>query len=171
MLELFIVVAIILVLMAIELPNLWRARMAASQAAAEVSLKEIQAAEATYAATYGQGFSTSLAQLGPPPPHAPASSEAAGLLNSLLAKGQQGAYDFVYIPGQMVQGKAQTYTVKAVPSQPCVSAYAYYNLNSNGVTTQGTLVSSLQPETPADILARILGGSSDSQLFNCGMSP
>ncbi len=165
------VIAIILLLLAIALPNFWRAQMAARQAAAQVTLREIQTAEATYAATYGQGYSTSLAKLGPPASGTPASSDAAGLLGTVLANGQDGAYRFTYIPGSLINGKIQTYTLKAEPSQPCVSGYAYYGFNSNGETTAGTLVSSLQPDTPAEVVARVLGGSGGSNLLNCGMGP
>jgi type II secretory pathway pseudopilin PulG len=169
MLELFIVIAIILILLAIELPNLWRTQMAARQAAAQVSLREIQTAEVTYASTYGHGYSTSLAKLGPPPPNTPGSAQAAGMLDSLLAKGRKGAYQFIYIPGPLIDGKVRAYTLKAVPSQPCVSASAFYSLDANGATTAGTFVSSLQPETPAEVVARVLGGNAEANLLNCGV--
>ncbi len=145
--------------------------MVASQAAAEVTLRDIQVAEATYASTYGYGYSTSLAELGPPPPHTLASSAAAGLLDSSLASGRNGAYRFIYLPGPEVNGKVLTYTIKAVPSQPCVSGTAYYSLNANGETTAQNLLSSLQPETPAQVLAYVLGGGSGAQMLNCGVGP
>ena len=52
LIELLIVVAIILIIAAIAIPNLLRSRMAANEASAVGSLRTINTAEVTYASTY-----------------------------------------------------------------------------------------------------------------------
>jgi prepilin-type N-terminal cleavage/methylation domain-containing protein len=65
LIELLIVVAIILIIAAIAIPNLIAARMSANEASAVQSLRTIQSAETAYATTFPTvGFSTSLANLG-----------------------------------------------------------------------------------------------------------
>jgi type IV pilus assembly protein PilA len=66
LIELLIVVAIILIIAAIAIPNLLRSRIAANEASAVGSLRTINTAEITYASTYPAiGFATTLAVLGP----------------------------------------------------------------------------------------------------------
>ena len=57
LIELLIVVAIILIIAAIAIPNLIRSRIAANQASAIESLRVLGTAEVTYAAIYGNGYS------------------------------------------------------------------------------------------------------------------
>ena len=63
--ELLIVVAVILTIAAIAIPNLMRSRVAANQASAVGSLHVLNTAEATHSSTYG-GYSPTLGYLGPP---------------------------------------------------------------------------------------------------------
>ncbi len=63
LIELLIVVAIILIIAAIAIPNLLRARIAANEASAVGSVRTLDTAEITYSSTYGTGFAP-LASLG-----------------------------------------------------------------------------------------------------------
>ena len=64
--ELLIVVAIILIIAAIAIPNLLRSRMAANQAAAVATLRNINNSQATYISTYSQsGYADTFVKLGP----------------------------------------------------------------------------------------------------------
>ncbi|HLJ28063.1 MAG TPA: prepilin-type N-terminal cleavage/methylation domain-containing protein [Candidatus Angelobacter sp.] len=66
LIELLIVVAIILIIAAIAIPNLVRSRIAANNSAAASTIRTLNTAEATYSVTYPQaGFSVDLATLGP----------------------------------------------------------------------------------------------------------
>jgi type IV pilus assembly protein PilA len=66
LIELLIVVAIILIIAAIAIPNLLRARIAANESSAVSSVRTINTAEISYQSTYPTvGYATSLAQLGP----------------------------------------------------------------------------------------------------------
>src|ERR1700746_2908754 len=65
LIELLIVVAIILIIAAIAIPNLLRARMAANESSAVASIRTINTAEITYNSTYPTvGFSGTLQALG-----------------------------------------------------------------------------------------------------------
>jgi prepilin-type N-terminal cleavage/methylation domain-containing protein len=65
LIELLIVVAIILIIASIAIPNLLKSRIAANNAAAAAGLRSLNTAEASYATFYpGSGFAT-LATLGP----------------------------------------------------------------------------------------------------------
>ena len=65
LIELLIVVAIILIIAAIAIPNLLRARMAANESAAASSIRTINTAEVSYLTAYPQtGYAAALANLG-----------------------------------------------------------------------------------------------------------
>ena len=64
LIELLIVVAIILIIAAIAIPNLMRARMSANEASAVGSLRTINTSEVQYNSTYNVGFADTLAKLG-----------------------------------------------------------------------------------------------------------
>lgn len=83
LIELLIVVAIILVIAAIAIPNILRARMSANESAAVGNLKNLRDSQATYLATYGDviGFANTLAKLGP---GVPCNETAACLTDELV---------------------------------------------------------------------------------------
>jgi len=66
LIELLIVVAIILIIAAIALPNLTRARIAANESAGAGTVRTLNTAEATYSTTYpSNGYAPNLTPLGP----------------------------------------------------------------------------------------------------------
>jgi prepilin-type N-terminal cleavage/methylation domain-containing protein len=66
LIELLIVVAIILIIAAIAIPNLMRARIAANQSAGASTVRTLNTAEYTYATTYSSmGYAPNLTTLGP----------------------------------------------------------------------------------------------------------
>ena len=68
LIELLIVVAIIGIIAAIAVPGLLRARMSGNEASAIGSLRALNSAQSTYAASCGSGFyAPSLVNLGTPP--------------------------------------------------------------------------------------------------------
>jgi type IV pilus assembly protein PilA len=64
LIELLIVVAIILIIAAIAIPNLLRARIAANESSAVGSVRTIVTAEVTYSSTWGTGFAVAITNLG-----------------------------------------------------------------------------------------------------------
>lgn len=100
LIELLIVVAIILVIAAIAIPNLLQARLAANEASAVGSLSAIKSSEITYTTAYPTvGFSPDIASLGGPSPCTPSSTTAC-LLDSVLSAatpGSLGKSGFVFL--------------------------------------------------------------------------
>src|SRR5579863_7731508 len=94
LIELLIVVAIILIIAAIAIPNLLRARMAANESSAVASIRTINTAMITYNSSYPTvGFAATLAALGGTAPCVPAST-AACLIDSVLSGGNKSGYSF-----------------------------------------------------------------------------
>ena len=97
LIELLIVVAIILIIAAIAIPNLLRSRMAANEASAVGSIRTINTSAVTYSSTYpNDGFPATLASLGGPSPCTATSSNAC-LLDAVLAGGTKSGYVFALI--------------------------------------------------------------------------
>jgi len=90
LIELLIVVAIILIIAAIAIPNLLRSRIAANEASAVGSIRTINTSEVTYASTYPNVGFGDLTQLG----GAGGSATGAGLLDAVLASAVKSGYVF-----------------------------------------------------------------------------
>jgi type IV pilus assembly protein PilA len=96
LIELLIVVAIILIIAAIAIPNLLRARMAANESSAVSAIRTLNTGEVTYNSTYAtDGFASTLVELGPSAanPCAPSSATAC-LIDSVLSSGTKSGYNF-----------------------------------------------------------------------------
>ncbi len=93
LIELLIVVAIILIIAAIAIPNLLRARIAANESSAVASIRTINTAEISYNSAYPTvGFSLLPALAGTT--CAPPTSASACLIDTNLAAGQKAGYNF-----------------------------------------------------------------------------
>jgi type IV pilus assembly protein PilA len=97
LIELLIVVAIILIIAAIAIPNLLRAKMAANESSAVASIRTINTAMITYQSSYPQvGYATALTNLGGISPCTP-SSVTGCLIGSDLAAGVKSGYNFIAV--------------------------------------------------------------------------
>ena len=105
LIELLIVVAIILIIAAIAIPNLMRSKMAANEASAVASLRTINTSSVSYSTTYGP-FPTALSNLAP---SSTPSSTAADLVDSVLGSGTKSGYTF------SMTGTGTLYSVNADP--------------------------------------------------------
>jgi type IV pilus assembly protein PilA len=116
LIELLIVVAIILIIAAIAIPNLLRSRMAANEASAVGSLRTVNTAEVSYATTYpAQGFATALGRLGGAAPCGPATSTTACLIDEVLSvTAKKSGYTFTAVGTGALPMVA--YTATAVPT-------------------------------------------------------
>ena len=133
LIELLIVVAIILIIAAIAIPNLLSARMSANEASAVGSMRTLNTACITYSSTWGIGFPAAFSNLGPA---ASASSTAADLIDSGLISGTKSGYNFVYAGGAPdASGVINTYAVNANPSAPGQSGQRYFYTDQSGVIT------------------------------------
>ena len=123
LIELLIVVAIILIIAAIAIPNLLRARMAANESSAVASIRTINTAEVTYNSTYPTvGFATALTNLGGPIQAAcTPSTGTACLIDGVLsnngnpANSGKSGYSFVTGTGTVNNGVNTGYVIVATP--------------------------------------------------------
>ncbi len=92
LIELLIVVAIILIIAAIAIPNLLRSRMAANEASAVGSVRTINTAEVTYASTYPSVGFTALTSLGGTGTSADPTNSL--LIDAVLSSGSKSGYNF-----------------------------------------------------------------------------
>lgn len=93
LIELLIVIAIILILASIAIPDLLRSKLAANQAAAVANVRTIVTSQVSYESTYGTGYAPSLAALGGGTP-CTASSTSACLIDPILSTGAKSGYNF-----------------------------------------------------------------------------
>jgi type IV pilus assembly protein PilA len=148
LIELLIVVAIILIIAAIAIPNLLKSKMAANQASAVASLRTVNTSEITYSSTYNVGYSSTLAQLGPPASGNPTST-AAGLLDSVLAGGTKSGYQFTYTAGTAdASGRTNTYTLNADPITVGTTGLNYYFSDDSNVIRVNTSSSASAADSP-----------------------
>jgi type IV pilus assembly protein PilA len=113
LIELLIVVAIILIIAAIAIPNYLRARLVANESSATQSVRTINTAVITYASIYQNvGFPTTLLALGGASPCVAASTNAC-LLDAVLSAGTKAGYTFLYTGDGLTP--SVTYTILATP--------------------------------------------------------
>lgn len=115
LIELLIVVAIILIIAAIAIPNLMRSRMAANEASAVGSVRTINTAQVTYFTAYPDtGFAANLTALGSSAAGTcTATSSQACLIDNKLTTGTKTGYTFVTVGSG--GPPATVYTVAATP--------------------------------------------------------
>ena len=122
LIELLIVVAIILIIAAIAIPNLLRARIAANESAAASGIRTINTGEVSYNSTFpAVGYSATLAALGPggvaAACPAPPTQAASCVIDGVLANGVKQGYTYTYTPGGA--GAPETaYQIRNVATQP-----------------------------------------------------
>jgi type IV pilus assembly protein PilA len=116
LIELLIVVAIILIIAAIAIPNLLKSRMAANEASAVGSVRTINTAEIAYSTLYGTGFAP-LVNLGGADP-CTAVAATACLIDAVVSGGNKSGYTLT-TPTPAALGTAAApnvlYSVNAVP--------------------------------------------------------
>lgn len=107
LIELLIVIAIILIILAIAMPKLNRARMYSQEMAAIRTITTIHTAQAQYFSQFGR-FAANLTEIGPPTSGQP-NAAAADLISGDLALGEKSGYKFT------MAGGPAGYTVNAIP--------------------------------------------------------
>ena len=128
LIELLIVVAIILIIAAIAIPNLLRAKIAANQASAVGSLRTLNTACIAYSTSYGT-FPGALSNLGPIGSSGTASSTSADLIDSVLSGGTKSGYTFKFTAGS----SNQSYSITATPITAATTGQSMYFTDQSGV--------------------------------------
>ena len=138
LIELLIVVAIILIIAAIAIPNLLRAKIAANEASAVGSMRTIVTGEISYASANWSnagvpiGFSAKLADLGGITCNPPTSTQTC-LIDPILssasvATSPKSGYYFSY-----VQVSPTSFTLNGNPASPGQSGSRYFFADQSGV--------------------------------------
>jgi type IV pilus assembly protein PilA len=153
LIELLIVVAVILVIAAIAIPNLLRSRMAANEASAVGSLRSINTSQIVYQSTFGPGFATTLPALSDGgtasnciSPNNPTSSSAC-LLDSVLAGGTKSGYVFVYAP-IAVAGTITSYSVNGDPVTSGGSGQRHFFTDQTNVIRVNATAAAANSDSP-----------------------
>ena len=133
LIELLIVVAIILIIAAIAIPNLLRSRMAANESSAVGSLRTINTAEVTYATSYPtEGFAANLASLGGAAPCGPSVIANACLIDEVLSvTAKKSGYSFL-APGVAPIPRVQ-YSATGTPIAVGTSGQRSFFTDQSGV--------------------------------------
>jgi type IV pilus assembly protein PilA len=125
LIELLIVVAIILIIAAIAIPNFLRAKMAANESSAVSSIHSINTAEIQYASSYPSvGFSPSLITLGP---------TGSSYIDAVLAGGSKAGYLFTYVQNT-TDTPSDGYTINADPVTRGVTGLRSFYSDQQNVT-------------------------------------
>lgn len=146
--EMLIVVAVILVIAAIAVPNLLRARERANESAAVASMRTINAAESMYSNAYPQvGYAGSLADLGSRGSDCESTSpsNACIIMDNTLSSGLKGGYTFDLVNDSQVP--SQEYTLTASPQSGATSGRCSFFSDQTGAISAGT---SGGPRLPLD---------------------
>jgi type IV pilus assembly protein PilA len=117
LIELLVVVAVILTIAAIAIPNYIHSRLRANEASAIQSLRNISTAQALYSTMWGVGYASSLTKLSGN--GVVVDQNNAALIDQVLAAGLKNGYIISLTPGAPdPQGNTGTYSVTADPQVP-----------------------------------------------------
>ena len=130
LIELLIVVAIILIIAAIAIPNLLRSKIAANQASAVASLRTLNTSAALFNTNYNL-YPSSIANMGTA---ATVTSTSADLIDTVLAGGVKSGYSFTWTGG----GTSGAYTITADPSNPSTGTVHYFTDQSLVIRSNAT---------------------------------
>jgi type IV pilus assembly protein PilA len=139
LIELLIVVAIILIIAAIAIPNLIRSKIAANQASAVASLRTLNTSTVLFNTNYGL-YPTALSSMAT---NGAASSTAADMIDNVLSTGTKSGYSFSWSGG----GTTGSYAIFASPVTLNSTGTVYYytdqslviRSNPAGAATSGSL--------------------------------
>lgn len=128
--------------------------IASNQASAASTLRTINTALVSYAATYERGFPDTLTKLGPPSSGQP-DADHAGLFDWVFLGGSDGrtptiftkyGYKFLYQPGVAVEGRIAAYTITADPLQGEPKGQRFFYTDESAVIRANTI----RPATISD---------------------
>jgi type IV pilus assembly protein PilA len=131
LIELLIVVAIILIIAGIAIPNLLKARISANESSAVGSIRTLTSTNIqSFVRCPANGFAAALANLGP----GNGTCAAISAIDSVLATGMKSGYTSTYTLGAAsAAGLISTYTVLAVPITVSVTGQRAFCSTQDGV--------------------------------------
>jgi len=140
--ELLIVVAIILIIASIAIPNFIQSKMRANEAAAVQNSRNITTAEVVYSTTYGIGFSNGLTPLAGG--SAIVDQNNAGLIDDVLAAGVKTGYVYTYVVLTTdANGNATSYSLNADPQTATNGQLHFYTDQSAVIRSNSAVAAGL----------------------------
>jgi type II secretory pathway pseudopilin PulG len=128
--EVVVLIAILLVVAAIAIPNLLHSNLSENESSTVASLRALNAACSNYSMLYG-GYPGSLSNLGPGDA---ANSTSAALIDAALASGTKGGYVFTYTAGATgIGGNVLSYSITANPDAPGGTGRRRFFTDQSGV--------------------------------------
>lgn len=147
LIEILVVVAVILIIAAIAIPNYMQSKMRANEASAANGLRTVSTADLYYMNTYGSGYAVGLLPLsgtGVNP-----SQSSAGLIDQSLASGTKGGYIFTYIVlSSDPLGNPATYTLNADPQVQGSTGQVHFYTDQTCVIRSNTAVQAGPGDNP-----------------------
>ncbi len=158
LIELLIVVAIILIIAAIAIPNLLRARMSANESSAAASIRSITSAETMYFSSYPTiGYAVQLQDLGRTAPCTPAPTHACLLDNAIAnaVPGSLGHSGYQFLSTGISSGGTVNYSfvAGATPMSASHSGTRDFCAVTDGVLRSQTTTGGVPPNDLASCLA------------------
>ena len=136
LIELLIVVAIILIIAAIAIPNLLRARISANESAAVQATRTLTTAQIQYQAAYPTiGYGSSLLALGGAQPCAPSSATAC-IIDDHLTTGSKEGYVFTVTAAGV--GQLSTYAAGGKPGTSSTGNRSFCSIEDAVVRVSAT---------------------------------
>ncbi len=116
LIELLVVVAIILIILAIAIPSFLQAKISSNESSAVSSIHAVDTAEVAYSSMYSNiGYSVNLSDLGTGGvTPCPATPTASCFIDPSLATGSKAGYNFTYAQNNAVTPSVQ-FTINANP--------------------------------------------------------
>lgn len=145
LIELLVVVAVILIIAAIAIPNFIQSKERANESSAVQNLRTITTAEVIYSTTYSVGFSPSLTSLG----GSSGNPTAAGaeLIDVVLATGQKSGFLYSYtVLASDALGDVTSYAINADPQVPNYTGSRHFYTDQTAVIRENDTV----PAGPTD---------------------
>ncbi len=156
LIELLIVVAIILIIAAIAIPNLMRAKMAANDSSAAGSVRSINTAEIAYYSAYPTlGYPAALATLGGAAPCSPSIATGCIIDNFLATNGGgngKSGYNFNATGSASAGGINDQFYSTGTPFSAVTGTRAYCSIEDAALRLQAPGVITLVPSRAACVL-------------------
>lgn len=147
LIELLVVVAVILIIAAIAIPNFIQSKERANESSAAENLRTITTAEVIYSTTYAIGYSANLTNLGGSGGNP--TSTAAELIDPVLATTQKNGYNYSYtVLASDANGNVTSYSLNADPQVQNYTGARHFYTDQSAVIRENDTVAAGPTDNP-----------------------
>jgi type IV pilus assembly protein PilA len=146
LIELLIIVAVILVIVSIAIPNFIRSKMRANESGTVANLRTISTAEVVYSTTYGIGYAPSLTALAGNAVVPDATQ--AGLIDQVLGAGAKSGYLYTYAATTDANGHVASYSINADPLTPGSTGDRHFYTDQTDIVRFNTSAAATTTDPP-----------------------